>query len=62
MEKEFILEYLENKPISLMEMKFYKCGIVRLSSQGQKVTVSERERRSLLKLKNGVNPIFREVI
>jgi hypothetical protein len=43
-----------------MEMFHYNCGIVRLSSQGQEVRVSARERNYLLKLKNGLDPIFVE--
>jgi hypothetical protein len=60
MNDKFTLIYQDSKPIVLMEMKHYQCGMVRLSSPGQEVTVSERERRSLLKMLNGKRPIFIE--
>jgi hypothetical protein len=60
-EDKFTLVYLEDRPIALMEMKHYlKQGILQLKSHGQEFFVSERERKFLLKMKNGTEPIFRE--
>jgi hypothetical protein len=61
MDNRFVLIYQESTPISLMEMKYYQCGIVRLSSPGQEVVVSGREKSFLLsQMKNGTRPIFIE--
>jgi hypothetical protein len=60
MEKSFTLVYQEDRPIVLMEMKMYRCGMVHLAKKGQEFNVSERERNYLLKLKNGTENIYKE--
>jgi len=60
LEDKYTLIYLENKPLVLMEMFHYRCGMVRLKSHGQEIAVSDKERGFLLKMKNGNKPIFKE--
>ena len=60
MENRHTLVYLENKPLVLMEMFHYRCGIVRLTASGQEFFASDKESKYLLKMKNGHDPIFKE--
>ena len=56
---DFVLVYQQLNPLWLMDMSKYNCHNVQLTKVGQEIRVSENEKRFLLKIKNGVEPIFK---
>jgi hypothetical protein len=62
MKDVYVLEFKGHYPLHLMELSQYGCGNMTFKKQGQTVRVSEKERISLLKLRNGSDLVFLDII
>ena len=55
------LKYIDYKKLSLPFLEFYRHGVA-LPSGDNIIKVTENEKRRLMKMKNGHNPVWEEVI
>lgn len=58
--KKYQLEYVDIRKIVIPKLKFYPNGI-KLPKDDNKIFVSENEKNSLLKIKNGDKQCFKEI-
>lgn len=58
--KKYQLEYIDIRKIIIPQLEFYSNGI-KLPKDDNKIFVNEKEKNSLLKMKNGDKPCFKEI-
>jgi hypothetical protein len=57
--KTFELEYIDNRPVYIPKLAFYRKGLK--PKKGQVIKVIENEKKKLLNQKNGKNPVWKEI-